>query len=447
MTGGLITCKRRLKAKNMKEIRTRILLCSICIILLFCVSGCANRVEINERSMVLGVGIDKPMALESSASGADEEDSDEASEEEENSEEEDMGTGEAASTDYIRIPPPTEDQMPRYAMTIEAPLVGNIASDSSGGGSEGVESVVVTSTGNTLWEIERSLGLRLGRENFYGHLAVIVISDEVARGGLEPVLDFFTRRRDVLQNIPVVISNGEARKVMEVIPEEEQSAGIHLNTLLSSVYRTGSKINSNMLDIRRSLVSTGNAVLPRVRASSSTEMTVGGGAVIKDWKLRGWLSELETSGYNLITGADNISGGGLSVVDPKDRKQLITSLIRKYSVKTKVTLENGHPVYTIKVVSEWDIVEKGSDLSTWNVQYIRQIERLIESELERRIITVIDKMQREFKADIFGFGVMLLQRYPDYWKSVETQWDDKYFPQIKVTVDPSVKIRRTESQI
>lgn len=80
------------------------------------------------------------------------------------------------------------------------------------------KSWVLTSTGDTIFDIERSLAIREGRQDFYGHLKIIIISEEVAREGIEPVIDFFSRRREVQQNIQLAIANGEAREVLSVVP-------------------------------------------------------------------------------------------------------------------------------------------------------------------------------------------------------------------------------------
>ncbi|MGI6554831.1 MAG: hypothetical protein ACOX2P_05580 [Bacillota bacterium] len=93
------------------------------------------------------------------------------------------------------------------------------------------------------------------------------------------MLDFFTRRREIQQNIKLAIANGEARKVLEVEPPEEDFAAFYLDSMLQSLYRTAAKINTDMLEIRRDLAdSGGNAVLPRVRASSPTEIVAAGAA-------------------------------------------------------------------------------------------------------------------------------------------------------------------------
>ncbi|MNC78447.1 hypothetical protein D3C75_1306600 [compost metagenome] len=45
------------------------------------------------------------------------------------------------------------------------------------------------------------------------------------------------------------------------------------------------------------------------------------------------------------------------------------------------------------------------------------------------------------KADIFGFAKEFHRKYPRQWGVVKERWDE-VFPQVKVTVDIEVNIRR-----
>lgn len=416
------------------------------VVLILPLTGCANRIEINNRSLVLGVAIDKPQPPEEKNKGEEQPGgAQQGKKQGEASKKQGQGSG-----DYLRVEPPPEDQISRYAMTIETPIIrqlgggGEGGGGGSGGGQGSSNKWVITSTGNTIWDMERHLSIRVGRQNFYGHLKAIVISEEVAREGIQPIMDFFTRRREVQQNIKLAISNGEARKVLQVTPLEENYAALYINAMLESLYRTGAKINTDMLEIRRSLADSGNAVLPRVRASSPTEIIAGGAAVIKDWRFVGWLSEFETSGYNIATG--RVVGGAITLVDPKNETGLVTVLLRDSQTKSSVKMVDQKPVFTIETVSEWDIVERGTGTLLWDQKYLDQVAHLAELEWQRRVILVIDKMQREFKTDIFGFGGMLSKKYPDYWKRVAKDWDDKYFPEVEVIVQENAKVRRTETK-
>ena len=416
---------------------------------IFFSAGCANRVEIDDRSIVLGVAIDKPAAPKEEEQGREQQGGTQTG----NQQNQGAGSGpdsqeKQESEEFLRPAPPPKDQTPRYAMTIETPIIKAFAGgggDGGGGSGGGPKKLVLSATGDTFWDIERSLSIRIGRQDFYGHLKVLIISEEVAREGILPVMDFFTRRREIQQNIKLAIANGEARKVLEVEPPEEDFAAFYLDLMLQSLYRTAVKINTNMLEIRRDLAdSGGNAVLPRVRASSPTEIVAAGAAVVKDWKFVGWLSEVETSGYNSVRG--NITGGSINIVDPKDPGGFLTVLLRGAQVKRSVELVEGKPIFTIEGTSEWDIVEQGTGTMLWDRDYLEQVEHRIEMEFQRRCIHIVDKMQREFKVDVFGFGNMLAQKYPDYWKTVKNQWDEQHFPEAEVNVKITADIRRTETK-
>lgn len=412
------------------------------IFVLLGLTGCGNRVEINDRSIVLGVAIDKPLSPQEENSSGEQ-----GSPQQETEQGETPETQKQKSGGFLRIKPPPPDQVPRYAMTVETPVIkqlGGTGEEGGGGGQKAGNKWVITSTGNTIWDIERALSIRIGRQNFFGHLKVIAISEEVAREGIEPVLDFFTRRREVQQNIKLAIVNGEARKVLQVTPLEENFASFYLDSMLEALFRTSAKINTNLLEIRRSLADTGNAVLPRIRASSPTEIIAGGAAVIKDWKFIGWLSEYETSGFNVVQARS--LGGSVPIVDPKNKSGLLNTLFRSAKGVRSVKIVNGKPVYKIKIVSEWDIVEKQTSTLLWDTKYLKQVENLIALECQRRSLNVIDKMQREYKADVFEFGTMLARKYPDYWENVKDEWDKRYFPEAKISVEVSAKIRRTESK-
>ncbi len=70
------------------------------------------------------------------------------------------------------------------------------------------------------------------------------------------------------------------------------------------------------------------------------------------------------------------------------------------------------------------------------------MERRIELEIQRRAIHAVDKLQREFKADIFGFNEMAAKKFPQYWSRVEKEWDEKYFPKLEIMVEVDAKVRR-----
>jgi len=396
--------------------KSALILAVFTAVLLFIIPGCWNRVEINERSFILGVAFDKPKPPEKEKAGI------------------------------------SKDQIPKYAMSVEIPIIRNLqgvgggggggggGAGGGGGGQQGGNSFIITSTGNDVWDIERALSKRLGRENFYGHMKVIVIEENLAREGIREILDFFIRRREIHGRISLVIARGKAKKVLQVRPLEENFASLYLERLLGEVRRSGAKVEGDFLKAYTSLIGTGNAVLPRVRASSNTQIAVGGAAVIKNWKLTGWLSEFETSGVNIVN--DEVMGGNVTIVDPQRDKGFIVVRLVHMKTKRKVEIKRNKPVFTLDIFAEGDIVEKSSSNNLFNKSLLDRVERRVELEIQRRAINAVDKLQGEYKVDIFGFNQMLAKKFPRYWNRAEKEWDEKYFPEAEVIVNVDVKVRR-----
>lgn len=65
----------------------------------------------------------------------------------------------------------------------------------------------------------------------------------------------------------------------------------------------------------------------------------------------------------------------------------------------------------------------------------------MEKEVEKRIGATLRKVQKEMKADIFGFAESFHQKYPKQWANNKGHWED-IFPQVEVKVEVKAYIRR-----
>ena len=125
---------------------------------IFFSAGCANRVEIDDRSIVLGVAIDKPAAPKEEEQGREQQGGTQTG----NQQNQGAGSGpdsqeKQESEEFLRPAPPPKDQTPRYAMTIETPIIKAFAGgggDGGGGSGGGPKKLVLSATGDTFWDIE-----------------------------------------------------------------------------------------------------------------------------------------------------------------------------------------------------------------------------------------------------------------------------------------------------
>ncbi|MGF7186370.1 Ger(x)C family germination protein [Desulfitispora alkaliphila] len=125
----------------------------VLLITLIFITGCWNRVELSERALVMGTGIDK---------------------------------GEEGTVKVtIQVLQPIKKGVP-----------------AAGIGGDGSENAVwvVTSTGETLFDAARNFVKQSGRTLFWQYNEIIVIGEEAAREGILPLLDFFVRDHELRLN-------------------------------------------------------------------------------------------------------------------------------------------------------------------------------------------------------------------------------------------------------
>lgn len=66
----------------------------------------------------------------------------------------------------------------------------------------------------------------------------------------------------------------------------------------------------------------------------------------------------------------------------------------------------------------------------------------MEEEIKRQIENSVQHMQKE-QADIFGFGEAVHRSDPKVWKELKKEWNNDYFPELKVNVKVDTYVRRS----
>ena len=390
--------------------RPRAVCCTILSLCLLVLPGCWDMKDVDERAMVMAIGIDL------------------AEDEGEEEGEKPMGAAEE----------------PRYRMSVEVPVLHRllVAGEAGGAGGEEHEKAawVLTSTGTSPAAITSKYDTRIWRVPFYGQAQVLVIGEEAARRGLRDLLDYFHRHQDVNNSrLILLIAQGEALDVIEVAPEIEDLLGIYLHKLVALVATTGRVQFKTFAEAIMELYDTGNAVLPRVRPAE-TETVVGGSAVIKNWRLVGWLGEMETFGSLCARG--RLRGGTLVVGSPASETGEVAVSVTSSSTRTRVFLDGDRLRFEMLIRKEVDLTERlGGRL--FDAELLQEVEEMLEEEVRNHTSTAIRKLQDEFSVDALGFHHIVRKQLPDAWEQMAENWDDVHFPEAVFQIQTDVNIRRT----
>jgi spore germination protein KC len=382
------------------------LLLMTCLLIM---AGCWDMRDIDRRALIMAIGIDRVASPDAR---------------------------QAATESSLQVTP----AQPQYKVTVEVPILKEIGSgpESQGGGSKGKPAWVLIATGSSPAQAISLMDRRIWETPFFGHTKVVVIGEETARNDIEDIVEYFRRNQEISRRLKLVIARGEAKDVIEVEPIIEDFLGIYLDNLIELVLLSGHVQCRNFSEISRD--EDGNTLIPRVRPEAD-EVVVAGSAVMKDWRLVGWLGELETFGSLFVQ--NRVRYGTLVVGYPSWESGQITFSIESSKTRLKASQDDGKLQFYINIRTEGDIIEQigGQDLD--DDELLKSIQNLLQEEIQRLAALVIKKSQEEFKVDPLGLGEVVRKQLPKLWKEIEKDWQDVYFPNTTFQIKSEVKIRRT----
>ncbi len=388
----------------------------LCAMLLL--TGCWDQKDIETRGYVLGVAIDRyPPIPQDGGKGTPEEAS---PQEEEKLEKMELHTGQ-----------------PVYAMTLQLPIVSKAKAASAGtgggGSGEGSRTWEITQIGNSFMSINREIHSRTSLFLNFEHLQAIILSEEVAKEGIEKILDFFLRDPEMRRRVKVFISQGEAKKILDVIPRMEDYSSLYLARLPKNAVRNSRMVHK--LDLGEAVVNIHGGyafVLPKVQATKD-EIKSSGGAAFKGDRMVGWISELEMEALKFIRNL--YMGGVVTVKAPGFENGMVTLEITKARSRVTPLIEDGDVRFQVNIQVECNYGEATNMHSHGKITgaFLEKLELECSREIQRICMQTIRKAQKELETDIFLFDHILETEKPAFWKEVGKQWNS-IFPNVEVEV-------------
>lgn len=368
--------------------------------------GCWDKVEINERAFVSAIGIDVFEA--------------------EHEEKENVKG---------KIDEPYESPKNKYSVTYVFPNLNAIGKNTA---SDKLR-FVMGSVGMNFFETTRELTTRLNRTLFFRHMKAVLIGEDVARNGdyLREILDSLERHEEISRKLIIAVAEGRAKDVIEVEPVIEPVTGTFLSNVIGQNPSIARFNVENLNDILVSIHGTGRTLIPRV-VPGKEEIKVAGSAVIKDYKLIGWLGELENRAVMFLR--DQVKAEIVNVVN---EGIIVPFVITDSSTRKNVKIENDNIKVDFSIEMEGYIQQFKIDVETpvLDNKVIKDIEDKVENKLEREINGTIEKLQKEFKVDVIGVDEHLSKFKPDLWENIKNDWDN-IFPNIRITASVDAKLRR-----
>ncbi len=323
-----------------------------------------------------------------------------------------------------------------------------------GPGGEKSSADLLISRGKTLAEAVRDE--LNGRTLFGGFIKARLLTEDFAKSGLVPTMDFLTRDHlvDETPFLAVVKGNDPERVYASDVGLSEMvgdyiddMADTQPNTKSESVYITtldfikdyfadGKQPVMGLIEIAenepRSITNpqTGSQD-PQNGSEKKYRLVYSGLAAFKDDKLAGFMDRIETRAYNFIV--NELKSAVISLPDG-----ITAAKVLKSGSKIKTEIKNGQTTIDVNIKVAFSIIQTGRAVEANQISQLKTLEQEFNKQLEAELSASIQKVQQEFKSDIFGFGTYVKIQHPNEWKDMKNNWDELFS---KATVN--VKVNST----
>ncbi|WP_426446347.1 Ger(x)C family spore germination protein [Paenibacillus sp. S-38] len=385
--------------------RRRLLLGCVLVLFLVSLTGCWNRRELNELTVVVALGIDK-----------------------------------------------TKDG---YAVSVQLVNAQEIAA--KGGSGYATPVTVYQGKGATVFEALRRLTMKLNRRLYLSHIRVVVLGEELAREGIRDALDFLSRDHELRTDFYMLVAkSSRAEEVLtalaplEKIPANKMFSALEVmkENWAGVVEVTLDELLADMLSEGIQPVATGirlagDPALAKSKSSvqkSKPEAVIEyeGMAVFRQDRLVGWLNEEESTGFNYAM--RGLESTIVSLACPEGGGRVAIELRHvKSSIHARV--QDGAPAIGIRVKTEGNIGDVECPMKVTDLRSVPPLEERLEKAIRASVQAAVTKSKTKLKTDIFGFGNAVHRDQPKLWKRIKGSWD-QMVPAVPVEIHVDAKIRR-----
>lgn len=307
---------------------------------------------------------------------------------------------------------------------------------------EDTQVTVRSEKGKTIYEAIKNISLSMPKEIYISHLSVIVFSEDMAKNGLRPALDFLLRDPQSHQNFYLIVAKDtKAKDTLTILtpladyPSQNITANIKIteklqgritnasfNNFVSKILQKGSNpISNSIIIVGNETEGTKKEEQENSVASAYTKLDTLG--LFKNDKLVGWTTMDESIGINMLLGDVEI----LYLNLPCNNDNLVITST-SYKVKNNIEKEK----ITVNINASGMINEVGCSVNLEDPKNIQKYEQKAEEKMKEYINMAIDKA-KSLKTDIFGYGNMIYKKYPNYFNSIDN-WDE-VFSNLKIDIN------------
>jgi len=330
-------------------------------------------------------------------------------------------------------------------LSLSMPLPNRLSPQGTGGPGKNPYALV-SATGSTIGDAMEKIQTDLTRKISWGHTRVVVFGEAYAREGIQDTMEWISREPLFHLSSYIMVVKGRARDVADLTPvfEETPSDVLRefatqenmLKTQMVSVL-SADKMNQGFA---APLLETRGATMTSENDTRKRWASQVGGALFKQMKMVDSISPDET---RTIAWANRKLDTLAVSVETEDEKASLT--VYNTSSKIKVRLVNGHPFFDITLRGQAELNSVIPILKVKDTVSVKQIEQKANEKVSASLTQAIRAGQHK-KADILMLGYRLEWAYPRIWEQLRPVWNDYVKNELKFQVHAHINIQFVGSE-
>lgn len=372
--------------------------------LFFLLTGCWDRVEVEERGFVIGTAVDVMK-----------------------DQEEQKGDNTPFEITYQFV-------IPRG---LAAPTQGQ------GGGSKAFMNLSMK--GESAFEITRQMASKTSRTPYFEHQKVIVVSEDAARvpNAFGNILDLFIRDYEMRRQTKIFIAKGKAKDFLSYESPNEKMPVMNLESISENARKRAGMLKPVIIgDIHSELLGNSSFVLPGMKKDDDG-IEMEGAAIFHGHnnKLTGYLNEEETKGLNMLRG--EVEAGSIKTTY---KEKTVVFEITDLKSDTKVDYVGKEDItFDISIQAEGNLIETFSSEDLTESKILHKLETRFEEKMKEVVGKTLKKIHEKEKVDVLNFDYLLRSKHFKEWQELKQDWDHgkNYFATSNINVNTNVVIRAT----
>lgn len=297
-----------------------------------------------------------------------------------------------------------------------------------------------TVTGSTFADAIDRLSNRISRRPFFGQMRLLLFTGELIKDSeiFREVLDDFDRRAVINQNMKVGIIKGDSKKIHEVEPKLENLNAAYIVGVMQNEKISSDIISMTFADMLKAVRDNeGSIMMPFIKIDKrdGEDFVIHEATLIKDYR---FLTNVDTKYIGPYKMISKKFERGNVYIDYKGINVPYTI----YNMKIRFFLEDEKNLkYKVNIETEGDIVEYLFGEEVFETKTISEVEESISKEIKKNLKETTLYFQQEIGHDYLGFGEYTNKYHNKVYKKYKDNWDEA-FNKLDITYKVDAKIRR-----